>query len=86
MFSRRVLEILACKAPLITTDSKSMQNYFRDCAFITNSKEDTESILMDIQENYSSKRIQDKINEGYSIVTNNFTVRKWLEKIVSKTK
>jgi len=81
MFSRRVVEILACKSALITSRSLSVEKYFSDCALIADSREEAiahiESALGD------SPEIREKIERGAEIVRNHFTYDIWLASLMS---
>lgn len=81
MFSRRVVEVMACKSPLISTPSLSMETLFEGCAFIA----DDEASARE----HCSRIIKDGdaykaaiVNEAYERVMREYSYNGWLNRIV----
>ena len=78
MFSRRIVEAMACKSLVLTNKSLATENYFRDCVVYINEDTDFKKIF------YNQNLLKEKTDLAYEIVEKNFTLDSWLEKLLSK--
>lgn len=80
MFSRRVVEVLACGGILVSTPSLAMDRLFKDYCHIVHS-EDEAVALFERLKHGPSKQDLEMAKAGVDFVLNNFTWQKFLEKI-----
>lgn len=80
MFSRRVVEVLACGGILVSTPSLAMDRLFKDYCHIVHS-EDEAVALFERLKHGPSKQDLEMAKAGADFVLNNFTWQKFLEKI-----
>lgn len=80
MFSRRVVEVLACGGILVSTPSLAMDRLFKDYCHIVHS-EDEAVVLFERLKHGLSKQDLEMAKAGADFVLNNFTWQKFLEKI-----
>ena len=80
MFSRRVVEILACGGILVSTPSMAMDRLFKDYCHIINN-EDEAVALFERLKHGPSKSDLEMAKAGADFVLNNFTWKKFLDKI-----
>lgn len=80
MFSRRVVEILACGGILVSTPSIAMDRLFKDYCHIVNN-EDEAVALFERLKHGPSKSDLEMAKAGADFVLNNFTWKKFLDKI-----
>ncbi|MFC3874703.1 CgeB family protein [Neisseria musculi] len=82
MFSRRVVEILACGGILVSTPGIAMDRLFKDYCHIVN-HEDEAAALFERLKHGPSEHDLEMAKAGADFVLNHFTWRKFLEKIQS---
>ncbi|OSI10199.1 CgeB family protein [Neisseria zoodegmatis] len=80
MFSRRVVEVLACGGILVSTPSLAMDRLFKDYCHIVHS-EDEAVALFERLKHGPSKQDLEMAKAGADFVLNHFTWQKFLEKI-----
>ncbi|MDU8925041.1 glycosyltransferase [Pasteurellaceae bacterium LIM206] len=80
MFSRRVVEILACGGILVSTPSLAMEILFKDYCHIVHNQEEAEDVLARLKFG-PSKQDLEMAKAGADFVLNNFTWKQFLEKI-----
>lgn len=80
MYSRRVVEVLACAGILVSTPSLSMERLFKDYCHIVNSKDETVELFSRLK--YGPSKIDlERARAGSDFVLNHFTWRHFLERI-----
>ncbi|WP_386693737.1 glycosyltransferase [Lonepinella sp. MS14435] len=80
MFSRRVVEILACGGILVSTPSVAMEKLFRDYCHIVHSEEEAVELLTRLKYG-ATKQDLEKARAGVDFVLNNFTWSQFITKI-----
>jgi len=81
MFSRRLVEIIACGGVCITNPSLSVETLFKDYCFMVSSKEEFKEAVGKILTDGLGKRELEKIKEGANYVLSRHTWTKRLEDI-----
>jgi hypothetical protein len=81
MFSRRLIEIMACKSPVVTTPSLAIDNFFKDFVFIANTKEEAKEHFLRLKSGYNKEIIQ-KLDGGFNLINQLFTYKNWLQAIL----
>lgn len=82
MFSRRVVEVLACGGILVSTPSIAMDALFKDYCHIVHNEDEATEILERLKYGPSQHDLE-MARAGADFVLNNFTWRKFLEQIES---
>lgn len=80
MYSRRVVEILACGGILVSTPSLAMERLFKDYCHIVHSEEEAIALFERLKFG-ASKQDLEMAKAGADFVLNNFTWKQFLEKI-----
>ncbi|MDH2997997.1 spore coat protein [Pasteurellaceae bacterium LFhippo2] len=80
MFSRRVVETLACAGILVSTPSLSMESIFKEYCHIVYSEEEAIELYQRLKYG-PSKQDLEMARAGADFVLNNFTWRQFLQKI-----
>ncbi|MCF7530043.1 CgeB family protein [Neisseria lisongii] len=80
MFSRRVVEILACGGILVSTPSQAVENLFKDYCHIVHSEDEAVAHLERLKYG-PSKQDLEMAKAGADFVLNHFTWRHFLQKI-----
>lgn len=80
MFSRRVVEILACGGILVSTPSMAVDALFKDYCHIVRSENEAAALFERLKYGPSEKDLE-MAKAGADFVLNNFTWKKFLEKI-----
>ncbi len=80
MFSRRLIEIIACGGVAITNPSLSVDKYFKDYCFIVQNKKEMRELLEKFKKGLS-KEDQEKIKAGAKYIAKNHTWEHRLQEI-----
>lgn len=80
MYSRRVVEILACGGILVSTPSMAMAEIFKEYGHIVNNEDEAVELFQRLRFG-SSKQDLERALAGADFVLSNFTWQKFLEKI-----
>lgn len=81
MFSRRLIEILACGRIAITNDTPAIQKYFKDYCYSFKDEYELQDLLYKINKFGLDKHTQDKLKSAAEYIANNFTWKHRLEYI-----
>ncbi len=84
MFSRRVVEILACGGILVSTPSLAMDRLFKDYCHIVHNEDEAAAILERLKHGPSAHDLE-MAKAGADFVLNHFTWQKFLQQIESVT-
>lgn len=82
MFSRRVVEVLACGGILVSTPSMAMDTLFKDYCHIVDNEDEAVAIFERLKYGPSQHDLE-MAKAGVDFVLNNFTWKKFLEQIES---
>lgn len=85
MFSRRLLEIIACGGIAVTNPSKAVDGYFRDFCHVVNSREEIDELLMRLKHGPSTED-KDRAEAGALYAKNNHTWGQRLEELCAIVK
>lgn len=85
MFSRRLIEIMACNRLVISNPSTSIDHLFSDLCETIETPEQANALFEQLQYGYSSMQME-KINAARDHVYQNYTVRSWLQNILTSCK
>ena len=80
MFSRRVVEILACGGILVSTPGMAMDRLFKDYCHIINNEDEAAALFERLKHGPSENDLE-MAKAGADFVLNNFTWKKFLDKI-----
>ena len=80
MFSRRVAEILACGGILVSTPGMAMDRLFKDYCHIVNNEDEAVALFERLKHGPSESDLE-MAKAGADFVLNNFTWKKFLDKI-----
>ncbi len=80
MCSRRLLEILACGGILVTNNSLSVKELFKDYCTVINCSDEALELLPGMVERPSAENM-DKAEAGSRFIAENFTWEKRLEQL-----
>lgn len=80
MFSRRVVEVLACGGILVSTPSLAMEKLFKDYCYLVYNEEEAVELFSRLKYG-PTKRDLEMARAGADFVLNNFTWRQFLQKI-----
>lgn len=83
MFSRRVVEILACGGILVSTPSLSMDKWFKDFCHIVQSEEEAVELFQRLKYGLSPDDLA-RAKAGSDFVLQHFTWQRFLEQIASR--
>lgn len=81
MFSRRLVEIIACGGIAITNNTPAVEKYFKEYCFTFETEEELEIMLKGFYENGLSDDDKKRLKEGAEYVQRNHTWTHRLEKI-----
>lgn len=81
MFSRRVVEILACGGILVSTPSMAMDKLFGDFCHIVHDIHEATELLIRLKKHGASKDDLERAKSGADFVLNHFTWRHFLQQI-----
>ncbi|WP_187646903.1 CgeB family protein [Nitrosophilus labii] len=81
MFSRRLIEILACGGVCVTNPSLAVDKMFKDYCYVVNSKEEFREILVRLKKDGLSKNDYERIRAGAEYVLKNHTWKRRIEYI-----
>ncbi|MEE3777201.1 glycosyltransferase [Campylobacter sp. CX2-4080-23] len=73
MFSRRLIEILACGRIAVTNDTPAIKNYFKDYLYSFRDEYELEDILYKINKFGMDKITKDKLKSAAEYIANNHT-------------
>ncbi len=73
MFSRRLIEILACGRIVVTNDTPAIKNYFKDYLYSFRDEYELEDILYKINKFGMDKITKDKLKSAAEYIANNHT-------------
>jgi Glycosyl transferases group 1 len=82
MFSRRLIEILACGGLAVTTPALSVDRYFKDYCHVVSSEEEGHDVLRHLKHGPSA-RDRNMATAGADYVLNNFTWRHRLAEVMN---
>lgn len=85
MFSRRLIEIIACGGMAVSTPALSIEKHFKDYCYVVDSKEEAEDLLGRIKSGYSRSDME-MMRAGADYIAHNHTYDRWLEQILSVVK
>lgn len=83
MFSRRLIEILACGGLAVTNPSKSVKEHFSDFCHVINCQAEAEELFARLAKDGPSRDDLARAEAGARYVQNNFTWMKWLERLAN---
>ena len=83
MFSRRLIEIMACGKLAISNPSKSISNLFKEMCICLDDENDANEILQQLSRGYTSKQ---KVRCQYAQqhVHQNYNVERWIDRILKE--
>lgn len=82
MFSRRLIEIMACGRLVITNPADSIDQYFHDYCSVVHNQEELLEIYAKLKQGYS-KIDKEKIREGSELILNNHTYTHRIKEILA---
>lgn len=85
MFSRRLIEIIACGGLAVSTPALSIDKHFKDFCYIVDSREEAIDLFGRLQSGYNLADI-DMMRSGADFVAKNYTYRHWIEQILGVIK
>lgn len=85
MFSRRLIEIIACGGMAVSTPALSIERHFKDFCHVVDSNEEAQDLFTRLKSGYSRSDIE-MMRAGAEYIANNHTYDRWLEKILSAVK
>lgn len=85
MFSRRLIEILACGGLAVTTPSKAVSLLFADYCHIVESLEGAKDLFSRLAQDGPSKDDLDRAQAGATLIASKFTWGKWLMRLAELT-
>ncbi|MFV0482080.1 MAG: glycosyltransferase [Campylobacteraceae bacterium] len=83
MFSRRLIEIIACGRVAITNNTPSVEKYFKEYCYVFETKEELEELLKNFQKNGLSNNDKQKLETGANYVLKYHTWTHRLQEIKS---
>lgn len=81
MFSRRLIEIMACGRLAVTNPSLSVSTRFKDMCEVINSKEEADELFVQLSKGYTKQQIE-MMRYASDHVLENYNYDKWLQRIV----
>ena len=81
MFSRRLIEIIACGGIAITNNTSAVEKYFKEYCFTFETKEELEELLKRFQKDGLSNNDKEKLKLGAEYVAQNHTWTHRIEEI-----
>jgi len=81
MFSRRLIEIIACGGIAITNNTPAVEKYFKEYCFTFETKEELEELLKRFQKDGLSNNDKEKLKLGAEYVAQNHTWTHRIEEI-----
>ncbi|MDQ8936997.1 CgeB family protein [Acinetobacter rudis] len=83
MFSRRLIEIMACNRLVISNPSLAIDNLFPNLCETIETKDQAIALFEQLQQGYNPAQIE-KINTARELVFQHYTVRSWLQRILQQ--
>lgn len=81
MFSRRLIEIMACGRLAVTNPSLSVSTRFEGMCEVINSKEEADELFAQLSKGYTKRQIE-MMRYASNHVLENYNYDKWLQRIV----
>ncbi|MBT5491427.1 glycosyltransferase [bacterium] len=81
MFSRRLVEILACGGLCVTNNSLAVETSFKEFCFVINNEEEANELFRRVKLDGLSNKDLEMARAGSELIHNNFTWTKRLEQI-----
>ncbi|ECP4285034.1 glycosyltransferase, partial [Campylobacter jejuni] len=82
MFSRRLIEIIACGGIAITNHTSAVEKYFKDYCYSFQTEKELRNMLYKFQKNGLSEDDKIKLKNGAEFIAKNHTWKQRLEQIV----
>lgn len=81
MFSRRLIEIMACGRLAISNPSLSIQTLFKDMCIELDQNHDAQILFEQLQFGYTPEQ-QDMIDHAYDHIHQHYTAKQWLKQLL----
>ncbi|MFC6052334.1 hypothetical protein A6M14_08285 [Acinetobacter sp. Ac_877] len=81
MFSRRLIEIMACGRLAISNPSLSIKTRFKDMCIELDQADHAQVLFEQLQSGYTAQQ-QDMVNYAYDHIHQNYTAHQWLKQIL----